>query len=103
MVLTVPISRDLLIVLIKPLVILLILVISVLSSVSTIFILVAILIVRILSVLGWNRAAGNGKHDAHAGGHPKALHDARHKSSSWYSSFTSPAVSPASGSPNRIA
>jgi hypothetical protein len=100
MVLTVPISRDLLIVLIKPLVIL---VISVLSSVSTTFILVAILIVRILSVLGWNRAAGNGKHDAHADGHPKALHDARHKSSSWYSGFTSPAVSPASGSPNRIA
>jgi hypothetical protein len=100
MVLTVPISRDLLIVLIKPLVIL---VISVLSSVSTTFILVAILIVRILSVLGWNRAAGNGKHDAHAGGHPKALDDARHKSSSWYSGFTSPAVSPASGSPNRIA
>jgi hypothetical protein len=100
MVLTVPISRDLLIVLIKPLVIL---VISVLSSVLTVFILVAILIVRILSVLGWNRAGGNGKHDTHAGGHPKALHDARHKSSSWYSGFTSPAVSPASGSPNRIA
>jgi hypothetical protein len=102
MVLTVPISRDLLIVLIEPLVILLILVISVLSSVLTIFILVAILIVRILSVLGWSRAAGNGQHDGHTGGNPKALHDARHKSSSWYSGFSSSAVSPASGSPNWI-
>jgi hypothetical protein len=67
----VPLSRDLLVMVVKLSVISAILVISILAGVLIIFILVAILIIRILSVLCRRRASDRSEHDDYKGGQPK--------------------------------